>query len=134
MRFFNRKNDDDEYNFETADLLIVFDDEKKTSDINRVTSVTTDSVIVAGSYKIPLDDCEITTGKEGRNFFYKAPSRSIIETERLAKLEMSMVLTQITAYKPPVPPTSMDWTKGLLFGLVFIAFIVMGISSCSGGA
>lgn len=131
MGFFNRKNDDDEFTFETTDLLIVFDDEKKTSDINRVTAVTDDSVIVAGLYKVPLGDCDITTGKDGRNFFYRAPSRSISETERLAKLEMSMVLSQITAYKPPIPPSSMDWTKGLLFGLVFIAFIVMGISSCS---
>lgn len=133
MGLFNWKKDDDEFAFETTDLLIVFDDEKKTSDINRVTEVTTDSVIVAGQYKVPLDDCVITTGKEGRNFFYRAPSRSIIETERLAKLEMSMVLSQITAYHPPVPPTSMDWTKGLLFGLVFIAFIILGISGCQGG-
>ena len=114
--------------------MIVFDDEKKTSDINRITSITEDSVIVAGFYKVPILDCEITNGKEGRNFFYRAPSRSIQETGRLAQLEMNMVLEQITAYKPPVPPSSMDWTKGLLFGLVFIAFIVMGITSCSGGS
>ena len=68
MGFFNRRNNDDEYNFETTDLLIVFDDEKKTSDINRITSITEDSVIVAGFYKVPILDCEITNGKEGRNF------------------------------------------------------------------
>lgn len=134
MGFFSRKSNDDEYNLETNDLLIVFDDDNRTSDINRVTEVSADSVIVAGMYKVPLQDCEITTGREGRNFFYKAPARSVIETERLAKLEMSMVLSQITAYKPPVPPTSMDIQKWLLFGLVFIAFIVMGITSCSGGS
>lgn len=129
MNLFKRKNND-EYMFETTDLLIVFDDESKTSDINRVTAVEEDSVIVAGMYKVPLADCEITTGKEGRNFFYRAPSQSIRETERLARLEMNMVLEQITAYKPPIPPTSMDWTKGLLFGLVFVAFIVVGLASC----
>lgn len=123
MGLFNKKKEEDDFNFETSDLLIVFDDEKRTSDIKRVTSVMDGAVTVAGFYKIPLHDCEITTGAEGRNFFYRAPSQSIIETERLAELEESMVLSQITAYKTPVPPSAIDWTKGLLFGLVFICVI-----------
>lgn len=123
MGIFNKKQDDEEYNFETDDLLIVFDDETKTSDIRNVTAVEGNSVIVAGFYKVPLEDCEITTGKVGRNFFYRAPSKSIVETTRLAKLEMDMVLSQITAYKPPIPPTSMDWMKGLLFAALFLCVI-----------
>ncbi|MCK6259400.1 hypothetical protein LCY76_22775 [Fictibacillus sp. KIGAM418] len=130
MRLMGRRKEEDEFSFETSDLLIVFDDEKKTSDIMRVTGVNEESVMVAGFYKVPVGDCVITNGKEGRNYFYRAPSQSIRETERLARLEENMVLSQITAYRPPVPPTTMDWTKGLLFGLVFIAFIVMGISGC----
>ncbi|MBM4765466.1 hypothetical protein [Bacillus sp. B15-48] len=129
MGLFSRRNNEDNlYNMETADILIVFDDENKTSDINRVTSITAEAVIVAGFYKVPIEDCEITTGKEGRNFFYRAPTQSIKETERLAHLEQSMVLSQITSYKPPIPPAAMDWTKGLLFGLVFIAFIVIALT------
>lgn len=128
--FFKRKNEEDEFNFETDDLLIVFDSENYTSDIKRVTAITDDAVICAGFYKVPYEDCEITTGELGRNFFYRAPGRSVIETKRLAALEQSMVLSQITSYNPPEPPNTMDWTKGLLFGLVFIAFIVMGVSSC----
>jgi hypothetical protein len=119
----NKKRNEDEYMFETTDLLIVFDDENKTSDIKRITAFSDGSVIVASHYKIPILDCEITTGKEGRNFFYRAPSRSVQETKRLAELEMNMVLEQITAYKPPVPPTSMDWTKGLLFAGIFLCVI-----------
>lgn len=130
MGLLPKRKDGDEYVFETTDLLIVFDDENKTSDIKTITTITEDSVIVAGYYKVPILDCEITTGKEGRNFFYRAPSRSIQETGRLAQLEINSVLEQITSYKPPVPPTSMDWTKGLLFGLVFIAFVILGISAC----
>lgn len=127
MGIFNRKKNDDEFNYQTDDLLIVFDDENKTSDIKRVSSVQNDCVEVTGYYKVPLQDCEITVGADGRNFFYRAPSRSIVETERLAKLEFNTVLNQITAYKPPVPPSSMDWTKGMLFCLLFIAFIVMAV-------
>lgn len=123
---FNKKKDD-EFNYNTDDLLIVFDDEKKTSDIKRVTIVENDCVEVTGYYKVPLQDCEVTVGAEGRNFFYRAPSRSIVETERLAKLEFNTVLTQITAYKPPVPPTNMDWIKGLLFFLLFVMIIVVAV-------
>lgn len=134
LSLFKRKNNEVDFSFDTNDMLIIFDDDHKSSDIDYVTSVTDDSVIVAGKYKVPLADCEITTGSIGRNFFYRAPQQSIHETVRLAELERNMVLSQITAYNPPVPAASMDWTKGLLFGLVFIAFIIMGISSCSGGA
>jgi hypothetical protein len=123
MGLLNKRKNEDEYIFETTDLLIVFDDDNKTSDIKTITAFAEDSVIVAGYYKVPILDCEITTGKEGRNFFYRAPSRSVQETGRLAQLEMNMVLEQITAYKPPIPPTSMDWTKGLLFAGIFLCVI-----------
>lgn len=126
-----KKNDD--YEFETVDHLIVFDEDNRMSDIARVSAVAGDTVIVEGAYRVPLADCEVTTGKEGRNFFYRAPQESIRETERLAQLEKNLVLEQITAYKPPVLPTGMDWTKAILFVLVFVAFIVMGITSCAGG-
>jgi hypothetical protein len=122
LTFFKKKAED-EYTFETSDLLIVFDDEKRTSDVKRITGIDGDSVIVAGYYKIPLEDCEITTGQEGRNFFYRAPSQSVKEVQRLAELEQNMVLMQITAYKPPIPPTNMDWTKGLLFFGLFVCVI-----------
>ncbi|MDP4086025.1 MAG: hypothetical protein Q8934_15585 [Bacillota bacterium] len=128
-----RKKQDDEFNFDTNDLLVIFDDENKTSDIQRIGEIREGTIYVTGKYAIPYEDCEITTGTDGRNFFYRAPARSILETKRLAALEQSMVLNQITAYRPPVPPSSMDWTKGILFALIFVAFIIIGISSCGGG-
>lgn len=124
----SKKRNEDEFTMETNDLLIVFDDTARTSDIKRITTITEDSIICAGYYKVPLLDCEITTGAEGRNFFYRAPRQSITETQRLAQLEKNMVLNQITAYKPPVLPSAMDWTKGLLFFLIFIAFVVIGFA------
>lgn len=122
------KKKEDEFTFYTNDYLIVFDEDHKTSDIKQVTGITEDSVISAGHYKVPLDDCVITVGAEGRNYFYRAPSRSITETKRLAELEKNMVLQQITAYQPPQLPTAFDWTKGLLFALIFLAFIILGFA------
>lgn len=132
--FGRSKKQKDEFFPETNDIVIVFDDDNKSSDIQRIDEIREGVIYVTGKYAIPIDDCQITTGAEGRNFFYKAPADSVFETQRLAALERTLVLTQITAYRPPMPPAAMDWTKGLLFGLVFIAFIVMGLSSCGGGA
>ncbi|USK56379.1 hypothetical protein LIS82_07875 [Cytobacillus solani] len=132
--FGRSKKQKDEFFPETNDIVIVFDDDNKSSDIQRIDEIREGVIYVTGKYAIPIDDCQITTGAEGRNFFYKAPAESVFEVQRLAALEQTLVLTQITAYRPPMPPAAMDWTKGLLFGLVFIAFIVMGLSSCGGGA
>lgn len=135
MAFFKRrKEEEDEFFFDTSDILIIFDDDKRTSDIKRISEIRDGTIYVTGQYAVPYEDCDITTGADGRNFFYKAPSESVKETQRLAELERNIVLSQITAYKQPVPPSSIDWTKGLLFGLVFVAFIIMGISSCGGGS
>jgi hypothetical protein len=125
-----KKKKEEEFFPDTNDILIIFDDEHKTSDIQRISEIREGTLYVTGRYAVPLDDCEITTGLEGRNFFYRAPSQSVLETQRLAALEQNMVLSQITAYRPPMLPSSMDWTKGLLFGLTFLAFIIIGLSSC----
>lgn len=127
---FNKKRND-EFDLNTDDILIIFDDEKKTSDIQRISHIKDGTVYVMSKYAVPLQDCEITTGTEGRHFFYRAPSRSIQEVERLAELERSLVLTQITAYKQPIDNGGMDIQKWLLFGLVFFAFVILGISGCT---
>lgn len=125
-----KKKEDVFEDLETDDLLIIFDNDNKTSKIERVSYIKDGTIYVTGRHAIPEADTVMTNGDEGRVFFYKAPEQSIAETRRLAQLEKSMVLNQITAYKPPEQPNSMDWTKVLLFGLVFVAFIVMGLGSC----
>lgn len=124
----------DEFFPETNDILIVFDDEKKTSDIQRINEINAESLIVTGKYNVPLGDCVITNSNEGRNFFYNAPSEMIQETKRLAQLEKSIVLTQITNYRPVEDPQKGDLTKLFLIITIMLAFIVFGISSCQGGA
>src|SRR5690625_1705428 len=119
------EEEENEYSFPTNDLLIVFNEDSSTSDINYITEIDDESITVEGLYQVPIIDCDITTGKSGRNFFYRAPQKSIQETERLAKLEHSIVLTQITSYEPPILPNSIDWVKGLLFAMLFVAMIVI---------
>ena len=123
MLFKKKKQDD--FEFETTDLIVIFDKENKTSSIERITRITDGVIYVNGKHAIPVSDCEVTNSYEGRNFFLNAPSRYIEETQRLANLEKNLVLTQITSYRPPMLPSAMDWTKGLLFALVFVAFILI---------
>lgn len=104
---------------ETNDILIVFDDEKKTSDIKRINKIDSETIWVDGIYKIPLLDCEVTNSEEGRNFFYRAPSESIRNVRRIAELEKTTVLQQITSFKPAQPPKPNLMVLGL--------FIMMGI-------
>lgn len=131
LSFMKKKKDDLEFFAETDDLIVIFDDENKTSVIERISEIRGGAIYVTGKHAVPIEDAEMSNGVEGRIFFYRAPAESVAETRRLAKLEQSMVLNQITAYKAPVPPNTMDWTKALLFGLIFVAFIVMGMTSCN---
>lgn len=131
MGLFNKKKkQDDDFYTETDDLLVVFDNDKKTGVIERISEVREGSVFVTGKHAVPLEDLEIVNGVEGRIFFYRAPTHSIIETQRLAALERSIVLQHITAYKPPADPNAIDLTKMALMGLILVAFIVIGVSSC----
>ena len=95
----------------TNDVLIVFDDEAKTSDIKRINNIEEDTLFVTGEYAVPIGDCEITNSVNGRNFFYRAPSQSVQETKRLAQLEKSMVLKHITQFKPKPPESPFDIMK-----------------------
>lgn len=128
-----RKKEDEEFFAETDDVIVIFDADNKTSVIERVSEIRDGGIYVTGKHVVPFEDAEITNGVEGRIFFYRAPAQSIAETRRLAALERSMVLNQITAYKTPQAPNSMDWTKAMLFGLVALSFIVIGFSSCGMG-
>lgn len=126
---FGRRKDDFE---STVDLLIVYDDEQKTSDIQNITDIRDDAVIVNGKYSVPYDDCVITNSREGRHFFYRAPSQSIVETRRLAALEQNIVLRHLTHYKKE-KEGGIDFMKVGLLIVIIVAFIVFGAVSCSIG-
>lgn len=125
MRLFARNDSKDVDFYESDDRLIVFDEDKRTSDIVYVTDVTDVAVVSAGKYSVPREDCEVTTSPEGRVYFYRAPSQYVQEVQRLAKLEQSIVLTQITNYKPPVKENpNLDVKFWVVSVLLFVAIIM----------
>ena len=115
----------DELNFETDDRLIIYDLEQRTTDIYFVTSVDDEKVIAAGRAVVPKADCIVTVSEIGRVYTYNAPTELIVEVERLARLEQSIVLQQLTSYTEPIKDNpNTDLTKWALFGLLFVAIIV----------
>lgn len=132
-KFSRQKMREEDFGPQTNDVLIVFDDEQKTSDIKRINMIQEDKVMVIDEYVIPIEDCVVTNSSMGRNFFYRAPTQSIMETKRLAQLEKSIVLSKITNFKPKPPESPVDFTKIGLMIIIVISFIVFGAVSCSNG-
>ena len=127
MNLFGGKNkkEMDEYFGDGDDRLIVFDTDKRTTDVVYVTEVTADAVISHGKYKVPKTDCEVYTSPEGRVYVMKTTTPIVTETERLAKLEISTVLSQITSYKAPVKENpNLDMKFWAVVGLLFVAIIM----------
>lgn len=123
LKFGKKEKNIEEY-FETDHRLVVFNEDKRTCDIVQVTNITDVSIISAGRYSVPKADCEVTTSEEGLVFFYRAPSRVIQEVERLARLEQSIVLTQITQYKTePKENPNLDMKFWAIAFLLFVAII-----------
>lgn len=132
-KFSRQKMKEEDFFPSTNDVLIVFDDEAKTSDIKRINSIEEDTLFVTGEYAVPILDCEVTNSTTGRNFFYRAPSQSVTETRRLAHLEKSIVLKQITQFKPKPPENPFDLMKVGLMIIIVLFVIVFGAVSCSNG-
>ncbi|MCP1181400.1 hypothetical protein NKS28_28720, partial [Bacillus sp. 1663tsa1] len=81
-KFSRQKLKEEDFFPETNDIAIIFDNDNKTSDIKRISEISDGKIFVNGEYMIPLEDCEVTNSVTGRNFFYRAPSKSIQETRR----------------------------------------------------
>ncbi|QTB25013.1 hypothetical protein J1907_23755 (plasmid) [Lysinibacillus sphaericus] len=118
------KKKEEEHFLDLDDRLIVWNEENHSCEIHYVTEVSDESVIVAGRFVAPKELCNVATSSEGRVYIYQAPAVAIQHIESLAKLEQSMVLQQITNYKPePKENPNLDFKHWALVGLLFVAII-----------
>lgn len=119
------KKEVDEFNVLLDDRLVVIDTEQRTSEIVYLDEITDTHVQATGRYVVPKEECEVTTSPEGRVWIVKANTHIITELQRIAKLEQSIVLKQLTNYKPPVVDNpNMDMKFWGLAALLFVAIIV----------
>lgn len=122
MGLFKKENPEEFY--ETDDRLVVYDADRRICNMYYITHVDDESVMSAGKVKVPKDDCQVANSEEGLVYLYNAPTEIIKETERLARLEESIVLRQITQYEEPaVPNPNMDLFKWALVVLLIVAII-----------
>lgn len=124
----SKKKREEENFLDLDDRLVIWAKDGHNCEIYYVTEVNDESVIVAGRVVVPKGDCNVSTSSEGRIWLYDAPKAHVHEVERLARLEQSMVLQQITNYKPePKENPNHDLKHWALVGLLFVAIIVAAL-------
>ena len=120
-----RKKKEDEFNILLDDRLVVIDVQQRTSEIVYLDEITDTHVQATGRIVVPKEECEVKTSPEGRVWIVKADTHVITELERIARLEQSIVLKQLTNYKQPVVDNpNMDMKFWALALLLFVAIIV----------
>lgn len=84
------------------DRLVIFESDSNVCEIYEDVSVDAESINVAGerAKKVPKADCTVHVSEMGRVWLYNAPTAHVQTTEHLAELEKSIVLKQVTMYKP----------------------------------
>lgn len=121
---FNKKKKEEENFLDLDDRLVIYANDAQTCEIYYVTEVSDESIICAGRAVVPKADCSVATSSEGRVWLYDAPKEHVHEVERLARLEQSIVLRQITNYKPDPPANpNLDMRFWGLAALLFVAII-----------
>lgn len=89
--------------FEPQDILCVFK-EDGTATIAPVTEINDERVYAEsldGNFAVPRGDIKSFTGPKGRIFLYPTTIENITDCQRIAALERSTVLRQITHFAEP---------------------------------
>lgn len=108
------------------DTLVIMSDDG-TADIVTVKDISEDR-INGGNYAIPTGDVKSYTGPRGRIFVYPSTFENIQDARRLAGLEKSIVLRQLTQYSPPeIPDERRDITKLLPWIVIVILVIIVAV-------
>lgn len=84
----------------TEDLLVVFSS-NGSADLATITDISDERIFASGEvgYAVPIGDTKVYIGPRGRIFSYRASEENVTDTKRLAALERSTVLKQITMFE-----------------------------------
>lgn len=118
----NKLSKDQVYN----DKLVIID-QNGTADIANVYD-TDDTKIYAESsshdYNVPVGDCKAFVGSTGRVYVLQADSDYVNDTKRLAALEKSIVLRQVTQFeKVRESKKQIDIKQIMLYALIGILLL-----------
>jgi hypothetical protein len=124
--FVNTKNDEEKGG--TQDIMVIFSTDG-TAEIAPIVEITEERVLAVGEveYAVPLGDLKVYIGRRGRIFSYKAIEENITDSKRLAALERSIVLRQITMFEKEARPTEnkLPMGKMILIGAGIVLMIII---------
>lgn len=110
------------------DVLIIFS-EDGTADIAPIESINDERVYAVssqGNYAVPVEHVKAYTGRKGRIFLYPTTLENVTDCQRIASLERSTVLRNIThyvdqaePYKKPLPILK------IMLGVVGLIVLIM---------
>lgn len=107
---------------------VVIVEEDGTADIATVYDIDDRAVYAesaAQDYAIPIEDLKSYVGPSGRIFILAADPDYVSDTKRLATLEQSIVLRQITHYQKPADPESSGWSLKQVLLAVMVGIILL---------
>lgn len=115
--------------YEPQDTLMVFK-EDGTADIASVMEINDDRIYAENAvttYSVPVGEFATYTGRKGRIFLCGATVDAVSDYQRIAALERSTVLRQITHFQgdPALPAGKMPIGRYLLIGLAALIFIII---------
>lgn len=114
--------------YEPQDTLIIFK-EDHTADVAAVVDINDERLFAessSSSYSIPNGDYNSFTGRKGRIFLYPTTVQNVTDCERIAALERSTVLRQITHFQDDLPEHSKSpMGKMIMIGLAVLVLIIL---------
>lgn len=112
----------------TQDVLIVLS-ESGRADIAPVIDINEERVLASGEveYSVPIEDTKVYVGPRGRVYSYPAADELVTDCKRIAALEQSTVLKQITVFEKEriVPPAPLPMGKLILVGIAALILIII---------
>ncbi|MDN4081306.1 hypothetical protein QYF52_25610 [Paenibacillus polymyxa] len=117
--------------YEPQDVLVIFK-EDGTAAIAPVVAVNDERLYAESAesnYSVPAADVKSYTGPRGRIFLYPTTVENVTDCQRIAALERSTVLRQITHFAPESPVAAkLPMGRIVIIALVVLVLIIMMVA------
>lgn len=115
--------------FEPRDILVVTSTDG-SAEIATIVNIDEERILgVAGGseYAVPVGDAKAFTGRRGRIFIYPSTMENVMDCQRIAALERSVVLRQITHFEKErqIQPIKLPTGKIMIIVAVIVLMVIL---------
>lgn len=113
--------------YEPRDVLVVFR-EDGTAEIAPVMDINDERIYAEsydGNYSVPIGDVKSYTGRKGRVFLFPSTIENVTDCQRIAALERSTVLRQITHFAEESPVSAKLPMGKIIFGALAVLLLII---------